>query len=238
MNNIDIVLVEDDPIDTIKIQLMVSEFLSDQYRYRLVGTFNEINSAIHFVEQKNVDIIISDIFTKKKPTGIELLKKLHGGSIPIVFITQSQDQRVYQEAKKYRELSYLIKPFHLLTLQATIEKVISESNRDKNHCSINKEYLFLKNKQNNSERVNLEEILFLEAEGNYCFIHTINKKYVQKKSLTKILDEDLNNNFIRIHHSFAINKQHIKSLKNNLVKITNSIELPVSKSFKKYLVLK
>ena len=100
---------------------------------------------------------------------------------------------------------------------------------------MNKKYLFLKGKSDNIDKVRLDEILFLETDGNYCFIHIMSRKYILKKSLNKILQEDLDDNFIRIHHRFAVGKHHIQMVRLHSLEIKGKIELPIGKSFKKMI---
>ena len=235
MNDINIVLLEDDPIDCIKIEIMITQFTSSEYNFKLVRIFEKLEALTDFLEIHTVDIIISDVFTQKRATGIELLKKLKNSIIPIILITQSHNPKVFQEAKEYRNIHYLIKPFHQFTLQSTIENTINASREEKKSTSLNKKYLFLKGKSDNVDKIRLNEILFLETDGNYCFLHAVNRKYILKKSLNKILQEDLDDNFIRIHHRFAVNKPYIQTVKIHSLEITGKIDLPIGKSFKKMI---
>lgn len=235
MNNINIILLEDDPIDCIKIEIMITQFTSSQYNFKLVKTFEKLETLTNFLETHTVDIIISDIFTQKRATGIELLKKLKNNIIPIILITQSHNPEVFQEAKEYRNIHYLIKPFHQFTLQSIIESAINAYHEEKKNTSLNKKYLFLKGKSDNIDKIRLDEILFLETDGNYCFLHVVNRKYILKKSLNKILQEDLDDNFIRIHHRFAVNKLYIQIVRLNSLEVMGKIDLPIGKSFKKMI---
>ena len=109
MNTINIVLLEDDSIDRIKVEIMIMQFTSKEYNFKLVRTFERLETLIEFLETERVDIIISDIFTNKRATGIELLKKIKNNIIPVILITQSLSPEVYQEAKEYHNIQYLIK---------------------------------------------------------------------------------------------------------------------------------
>lgn len=233
MNIIKIVLLEDDPIDQIKIEIMIAEFTSNEYDFKLVGLYDSLTALLEFLETQTVDIIISDVFTKKRATGIELLKKLKNNVTPIILITQSHDLEIYQASKEYRHLQYLIKPFHKFTLQSTIEYAISINNEKQDEENIGKKFIFLKGNSDNMDKIRLDEILYLETDGNYCYIHTKNKKYILKKSLHKILQDELDESFIRIHHQYAVNKHHIQIVKLHAVEISGKIDLPIGKSFKK-----
>lgn len=236
MKQINIVLLEDDPIDRIKIEIMISEFTSNEYDFKLVKMFESLELLLEFLETQTVDVIISDIFTKKRATGIELLKKIKNNvshTTPIILITQSHDLDVYQESKEYGHLQYLIKPFHKFTLQSTVENAISTNREVQEDADFNKKFIFLKGNSDSTDKVKLDEILFLETDGNYCYIHVKNKKYIVKKSLNKILHDDLDDNFIRIHHRYAVNKQHIQIVKLHSLEISGKIDFPIGKSFKK-----
>lgn len=236
MKNINIVLLEDDPIDRIKIEIMIAEFTSNQYIFQLVKIFESLELLLEFLETQTVDVIISDVFTKKRATGIELLKKIKNNvshTTPIILITQSQDLGVYQESQEYAHLQYLIKPFHKFTLQSTVENAISMNREEQEDANFNKKFIFLKGNSDSTDKVKLDEILFLETDGNYCYIHIKNKKYIIKKSLNKILQDDLDDNFIRIHHRYAVNKQHIQMVKLHSLEISGKIDFPIGKSFKK-----
>lgn len=233
MDKINIVLLEDDPIDRIKIEIMIAEFASNEYDFKLIGMFESLEHLLEFLETQTVDIIISDVFTKKRATGIELLKKIKNNTTPIILITQSQDIDVYQESKEYRHLQYLIKPFHKFTLQSTVENAISINREKQEEANISKKFIFLKGNSDSTDKIKLDEILFLETDGNYCYIHVKNKKYILKKSLHKILQDDLDENFIRIHHRYAVNKSHIQLVKLHSLEISGKIDFPIGKSFKK-----
>jgi DNA-binding LytR/AlgR family response regulator len=233
MKQVTIVLLDDDPIDCIKVEIMISEFISNDMTFKLIAVFRELDALLIYLQTHIVDIIISEIFTDKKTAGIELLKKLKYNHTPIILVSQSIEKGIFVEAKKYRKFYYLIKPFHHLTLQSTIENILAENIKEKTYNSLDKQYLFLKGRLNNIDKILFEEILFLEADGNYCFIHSTNKKYVIKKSLSKLLTEELNGSFIRIHHKYAINKQHILIIRDRTLQILGRIDLPIGKTFKK-----
>lgn len=57
--------------------------------------------------------------------------------------------------------------------------------------------------------VSSDTITFMEGEGNYTYIYTINgKKYLVSKTL-KSLAMNLNSNFIRVHKSYLINTNFV-----------------------------
>lgn len=232
--NIHVILIEDDPIDQIKIKIMFTEFNSVKYDFNLMQVFDNIDSLLLFLEDNHqIDMIISDMFTQNRSTGIELLKKLKTTDTPIVIITNSQDKLLYKEAQLHQNGSYLIKPFHYLTLQSTMENLLFNTSLNSNSEMLNKRKIFLKNNLNVLEKVTFDEILFIEVDGNYCLVNTIGRiKYVKKISLVKFLYESFDETFVRIHHKFAINIQHIAKATDTSVELSNGHIIPISKSYK------
>ncbi len=230
-----IVMLEDDPIDQIKIELMLSERISSQYKYHLGGSYTQLEDLITYLNDHKVDLVLSDIMIGNKPIGIEVLKILRDTFVPVVLMTTSQDQKLFLEAQKNLSVQYLIKPFHAITLQSAIEKTLEAHQKSKQYDFVDKKYLYLSSKAGQQDQVWFTEIVYIEADDSHCYFHTLSKRYVLKKSLTKLLGEDLNDHFIRIHHKFAVNKVHIQQSEANTLKLTGQVVLPVGKSFRKEL---
>ena len=91
MSDINIVLLENDPIYRLKVEIMITQFTSNEYNFKLMSTFEELETLVKFHETQTVDVIISDVFTKKRATGLELLEKMKNNIIPIILITQSHN---------------------------------------------------------------------------------------------------------------------------------------------------
>lgn len=79
-------------------------------------------------------------------------------------------------------------------------------------------------------RIHPDEILFIEGLGNYVIYHTADQKLISYTSLKDAL-EQLPSNFVRIHKSYVVNKEQIKSYDPESVEI-NQTFIPVGKSFK------
>jgi DNA-binding LytR/AlgR family response regulator len=235
MDKITIVLLEDDPIDQIKIEVMLSERISSQYKYQLRGIFTKLEDLLIYLSNHEVNVILSDIFLQKKPIGIELIKKLRDNTIPVVLMTSSQDQELFLEAQKYRSVNYLIKPFHAISLQSAIEKALEEYNKSRQYDFLDKKFLYLSSKTGQQDQVWFTDIIYIEAEDSHCYIYTLAKKYVLKKSLSKLLSEDLDDSFIRIHHKYAVNKMYIRKSEAEVLHLPSQVVLPVGKSFRKVL---
>lgn len=78
-------------------------------------------------------------------------------------------------------------------------------------------------------RIKIDDILFVEGKGNYTtYNFTDNKKITAYGSIKKSM-ELLPENFIRVHKSYVINKNKIKSFDANSIEIKNTF-IPRGKS--------
>ena len=84
--------------------------------------------------------------------------------------------------------------------------------------------------------MDFDEILFLEADGSYTKVISHKTKTIASKPI-KHFEKNLPDEFVRVHRSFLINKNHLKSLtrkdNNWWVQFTNSDkEIPISRKYK------
>ncbi len=78
-------------------------------------------------------------------------------------------------------------------------------------------------------RVNTDDILYLEGKGNYTTYNLLDTSKITAYGSIKKALEDLPSNFIRIHKSYVVNKNEIRSFDANSIEI-NDIFIPRGKS--------
>ncbi|MEG1621202.1 MAG: LytTR family DNA-binding domain-containing protein, partial [Oscillospiraceae bacterium] len=79
-----------------------------------------------------------------------------------------------------------------------------------------------------SERINLNNIIYIEAMLHNSIITCTDKKIPAKDSISKI-DNDLNENFIKCHRSYTVNLRYIKSITKTDVIMDNGDIIPLSR---------
>ena len=139
----------------------------------------------------------------------------------MIFVTAFSEYAI--KALREKAFDYLLKPINPAELKACIrryERAVQEKDGS--------QYLLIKD-QGFTTPIHFDEILFIEAAGPYSKIFLLNGvEYTTAKTL-KNLTELTGENFVRIHKSYAVNKDGIKSFKkDNVITITN-ISLPVSR---------
>jgi DNA-binding LytR/AlgR family response regulator len=199
--------------------------------YTIIKSFDSLENLEDFFEENEVDIFICDLNINGEIVKKELLQKIKMKNIPIICITATLDEGIYDEIKDIVS-SYLVKPFHKITLLSAIKKSVEQMRDEKLYNHINGKFIYVRKKGNILEKFNLSDIIYLESAGNYCYIHTTKKKLIEKISLNKMLKTKLDSRFRRVHHKFAINTEYLETFSYGELELMNHQVIPVSNTFK------
>ena len=150
-----IVVFEDNPIDSLILQMMLTEPVIDGFKFQLLGIFEALPPLLAFLENNDVDILIADIFTNNKPVGISLIELLKHRSIPILFISNTHDKGVFAEVQSKPSLRFISKPIQLFTLHSSLCTIYEEKQRTKQYQFKDRHYLYLSGKGGQRETSHL-----------------------------------------------------------------------------------
>jgi DNA-binding LytR/AlgR family response regulator len=81
-------------------------------------------------------------------------------------------------------------------------------------------------------KINIENILFVEGMKEYIKVVTLEKTYITHKSLTSLTEELPTDRFMRIHKSYTIALDKIKSIEGNRIQV-QSHTLPIGRNYSK-----
>ena len=81
-------------------------------------------------------------------------------------------------------------------------------------------------------KVKMHEILYLEALKNYTILVTDQKRHCVLSNLGEILQEEKFKSFVRIHRSFAVQKQFIQKIGSHEIELKNNVSIPLGRSYK------
>lgn len=212
----------------INIGICDDEEIQRNYLIKLLEKFEDItiktfSSAeeflFHFDDNKNFDILLLDI-EMKKINGIELAKTIRKENCDaqIIFITGFPD--FVMEGYDVGALHYLLKPLKEDKFYEVLEKAIANLHKI--------DEFILVQTDTESERINLNNIIYIEAMLHNSIITCTDKKIPAKDSISKI-DNDLNENFIKCHRSYTVNLRYIKSITKTDVIMDNGDIIPLSR---------
>ncbi len=235
-----ILIVEDEMIIAANISMQLTNL-----GYKVVGIIPRAEEVLPMVRQQIPDIILMDINLKGDLDGIEVAQLIQKEfKIPIIFLTANSDETHFNRAKAVNPYGFISKPFKKLDLQRMIELTLIRIQEEK---SIEKvlelapeepfvlsDSIFVRS-HDKMIKVFINDILYIEAERNYCKIHCKDKEHLLVTTL-KDLEEKLNKNlFLRIHRSFIINLSHIDEIATSHLVIAKKA-IPISPDLKKQLL--
>lgn len=239
MSQVNILVVEDDFIIAAHISTLLTET-----GYAVAETLSKGESVVAFLDNNLVDVILMDINLAGDLDGVEtarLVMKKH--TVPVIFLTANADATTFDRAKDTYPAGFISKPFKNEDLTRTLELVLNTSHKDQTNVkaeSSNSEMLtdrvFVRDKDR-MIKLGLDDILYVEAERNYCKITTKEKSYTLSIPLAKFESKISNADLMRIHRSHSVNIKAIDELNDNYVFI-NGKSLAVSKSYKEELAKK
>ncbi len=98
------------------------------------------------------------------------------------------------------------------------------------------DHIFVKNNKNELSKLFVPNIQAIETEGNYCLIHTRDRKHVVKISLKKLKEQLSSRLFLQVHRNFMVQLSHVDSIdfSNNFLKI-GSKKFPLGATYKQQL---
>jgi DNA-binding LytR/AlgR family response regulator len=217
-----ILIIDDDATWQIKISMYLEE-IENSHVHCCANTLE----AIRFLAENTPDLIISDIILPDELI-FEMKTTLLAKAIPCIFVSAAPIEKNYEQTKAFPNTRFLLKPFQALTLRATIDSLDIKPKYNNKMAGI-----FVVGKFRQKILVKLEEILWVDAEGNYSTVHTIHqKKYTLKKALAQIAT-DLDERFLQVQRAIYVNTEYINRIDFGQEKINiNGNILKIGRSYK------
>jgi two-component system LytT family response regulator len=213
-------------VDDNKIARLALKNLVGQVDYlQFAGECASGLEAVNFLNREKVDLMLLDV-EMPEMTGIELIRQLN--NCPLVILTTSKRDYAV-EAFEQRVVDYIVKPVLLPRFLKSIERVkeIFESSAI---VSKSEDYFFVRN-EGSWTKIIYNEILFIQALGDYAIINTTAGKYTVHITM-KTLEEKLSpDKFQRVHRSYIVAISKIATVTDNMIYIDGK-PIPVADSYK------
>lgn len=229
-----VLIVEDEPL----IAEDIAQSLKDM-DYEVTGICESAHEAMASIKNTRPDIALLDIQIEGAIDGIMLAGMLKSEfDIPFIFITSNSDSDTIERLTKVNPAGFLSKPYNEKTLYGTLSIALSKEAEKNTAPSADKEaledILFVRNKDR-MVRVEVDEIDYLQAYDNYCFLHTDNKRYLLPHTLKEVESKLDANKFIRNHRSYVVNLKRISAIDELGIEVGGE-RLPLSKNQRKELL--
>lgn len=229
MNSIRALLVEDEPSGMENLRWKLQQNCPE---VAIVGECMSGKEAIQMARRHLPDVIFLDIMLGDM-TGFDVLEAIKHPSFEVIFTT-SYDEYGIQAIKK-SALDYLLKPIEVEELQDAVAKLHLKL-RDKprsNYPIVNESLKLGFPIATGQQFMDLEEIIYAEANDNVAILHLQGKKSLKLTRSLGWLEEHLETHkFCRVHHSYLINFRHLKEYIRNeggYVIMTNGKAISISR---------
>ncbi len=255
------VIVDDEPQarDGIRIRL------GDYPDVEVVGECSSGAEAVSLIKEYRPDLLFLDI-QMPEMNGFEVLRRLGSEPMPVVIFVTAYDKYALK-AFEYHALDYLLKPVGEERFREAVNAALAQVGKRNleayafnlkkvvddylSHIGLNGQetistgaagkhrYLehFAVKSHGNITMVPASEINWIEAAGDYVYIHTDTQKHLIREKITS-LEKSLDpNKFVRIHRSTVVNVDMIKSMRSNEhgdyeVQLKSGDKLRMSRSFR------
>ena len=203
--------------DQVLIANHIKEILAEN-KYLDIELAYKLNQATEKLNDFNPNLILLDINVEGKDSGIIWAQEnLHEERV--IFITGQTEIETLKKALTIKPVAYLTKPIKPIDLIAAIE--LASEQTKLNFITIKEGYEEIK--------LPFDDILFIKSDKNYIDIQTSTKIITIRHSLDHFHQELDQNQFIRVHRSYVVNKNKITSKSTTSLKI-NQFEVPVSRT--------
>lgn len=183
------------------------------------------SEAVNILISKKIDLLLLDIELPDF-SGLTLLKNMP--NVPPTIIVSAYSQYAADSYEIGKAADYLVKPFSFERLLMAVNRALSIQITSKSFQEL--DYVFLKMGRK-FQRIELNEIIYVEAYGIYVKVHTAKTTYVVNESISSILDKLTMSQFMRIHKSYIINLNKITSFGHEFFYI-DEYKIPIGISFK------
>jgi DNA-binding LytR/AlgR family response regulator len=196
----------------------------------LLSVFSSGTEALAYLQHNPVNVVFLDI-DMPDLSGIQLARLIQP-NVKIIFTTAYYEHAV--TGFEIAAVDYLLKPigFERFFLACTRARAMLTPALQPQPATSN--FLFVKDGYS-LVRINLEELLIIEADDNYLTFYEPEKKTLTRMTLSEALVKLPEKQFVRVHKSYIISVSKIEKIERHQVQIGNKA-IPISSTYRQALM--
>ena len=222
MSTYQCLVIEDEPLA----QDILKKYIQDHPSLELVAICADALQAQQVLARQPVSVIFLDI-NLPRLSGIGFLKTL--AHPPLVVFTTAYPEFA-AEGFELDAIDYLVKPFSFERFLKAVNKVLEKLERKTTETSKAPASIFIK-ADKKVYKINLDDILYLEALDDYVKLVTVQQSYLVNDTLKSLQEELPAAHFMRVHKSYIISKNNIVFFEGNYVRIGEK-DIPIGASYR------
>jgi DNA-binding LytR/AlgR family response regulator len=210
-------ILDDEPLA----REVLETYLVQTPGYTLVASIGDPLASRSLLQVDHIDLLFLDI-NMPGISGLDLLKSL--SSRPATIITTAYPEHAL-EGFELDVIDYLLKPISYARFLNSLDK----AKRRLEPAPAGEGYILLK-ADKALHRLSHEQVLYMEAMGDYSKIFTTEGRLVVKETLGA-LEQRLPAGFFRCHRSYIVNVDQVRKLSGNRIVLSEG-EVPVGAAYK------
>jgi two-component system LytT family response regulator len=218
METITCIIVDDEP----KARLIFDEVIGRYFkgRVKILASVDSVKAGVAAIQEHRPQIVFLDIEMPFE-TGFRLFDYFTSIDFEVIFLTAHKEHGI--NAIKCAALDYLLKPVNYIDLMSAFARYEKHQGAHASQLRIETLLSNLGQGLGITQKIALptrdgysmeyiNDIVYCEADVNYTRIHTItNKTHLVTKTLKAVEDLLAGETFVRIHKSYLINMNYLKS---------------------------
>jgi two-component system LytT family response regulator len=245
MERIRAMIVDDEPLAREGLRRLLEE----DEDVECVAECGDGPSAVQAVREKQPDLLFLDV-QMPEMDGFEVLRSLDEATLPmVIFVTAFEEHAIH--AFEVHALDYVLKPLDTQRLREAVARAKAEIQIRGKKAVISRILGMLgafRPAHPGTDRIMLksggkitflrvEEIEWVEAQGDYVCLHTSGKKHLLREKISALEEQLLSDQFLRIHRSTIVNVNRIKEMQplyhgDYAVLLHDGTRLTLSRSFR------
>jgi DNA-binding LytR/AlgR family response regulator len=223
-------IVDDEPMARDIIRRYIDQIAS----LHVAGEFGNAIDATLFLQKNTVDMIFLDI-RMPQLSGTDFVRSLR--TIPKIIFTTAHKEYAH-EGFELDVIDYLLKPIRFDRFLRAVNKAFPQRSQAPGNPAnvINLDmkfaspFIYLK-VDRKMVKVMLDDILYIESDKDYVKVFTTDSTILTRQTISSVEAMLSENKFFRIHRSYIVSLDRIKSFSNEIVEIGNK-ELPIGKLYR------
>ncbi|HSJ13278.1 MAG TPA: LytTR family DNA-binding domain-containing protein [Longimicrobiales bacterium] len=204
----------------------IRQFLEAEFDVEVVGEFSDRDSAVTGIRTLDPELVFLDV-QLRAATGFDVLEEIGPESMPAtVFVTAYDEYAV--RAFEVHAVDYLLKPFDRQRFRTAMERALArlaQREASSQLLSLLQEvraavpagrglkWILVKRRDQSSVLLQTTDIHWIEAAGNYVYLHTGTGRYLHRDSLGMLSARLDPTQFVRVHRSAIVNFSFIQQVK-------------------------
>ena len=205
---------------------------------KILGTAEGVMEGAKLIKKLKPQLLFLDIHMGDGD-GFDLLEIIEDEKVMVIFTTASEEHAV--KAFRFKALDYLLKPVAAEQLEQAISKAkaaLLKTQVSTDDATLVTGTIAL-NTQEEIRIVEIDQIIRLEAMGNYTTFYSADGNKILVTKTLKEFESSLPSSFIRVHQSHLVNRAQIKAYiktEGGYLRMKDGSDVPVSTRKKSYVM--